>query len=302
MDKVKVSVGIPAYNEEANISNLIDKLLEQTESTFELFEIIVISDLSTDKTDEIVKSYNNEKIKLFRNQERLGQALGQNKILDLYQGEILVLLNADILPKNNVFIQEIIKPIQEKSDVGLVGAKVEPLPPTNFFEKILYSSNIMKQDIYENLLEKENVYLCHGRARAFSRELTNNFRWKPYVGEDSYSYFSCITLKLKFKFASNAVVLYQLPSTFKDHIKQSARFMNSISSREENFDRLIVSAAYKVPTSVKLSSLYKHIFKSKGKLVLYIIIYLYIKLFANKEQFNTVKWDTSKSSKNLKQI
>ncbi|MEM2918883.1 MAG: glycosyltransferase family 2 protein [Candidatus Altiarchaeota archaeon] len=50
----RISVIIPAYNEEKYISRCLDSLLEQT---YEDFEIIAIDDGSKDKTSEILKSY-----------------------------------------------------------------------------------------------------------------------------------------------------------------------------------------------------------------------------------------------------
>jgi len=51
---ITVSIGIPAYNEEANIGKLLSSLIKQKEAGFIIKEIIVVSDQSTDKTDEIV--------------------------------------------------------------------------------------------------------------------------------------------------------------------------------------------------------------------------------------------------------
>ena len=48
--KLTVTIGIPAYNEEANVRNLLVSLLAQKETNFKLQEIIVVSDGSTDKT------------------------------------------------------------------------------------------------------------------------------------------------------------------------------------------------------------------------------------------------------------
>lgn len=57
----KVSVVVPAYNSESYIKKCLDSILNQT---FKDVEIIVVNNGSTDKTEDIVKSYKN-KVKLF---------------------------------------------------------------------------------------------------------------------------------------------------------------------------------------------------------------------------------------------
>ena len=52
----KVSVGIAAYNSEKNIANIVNSLLTQQGNSFELTEILVHSDNSSDHTVDIIKS------------------------------------------------------------------------------------------------------------------------------------------------------------------------------------------------------------------------------------------------------
>src|SRR5260221_14535412 len=110
MKKITVSVGIPAYNEEANIKNLLTSLLIQKRENFTLREIIIISDCSSDNTDSEVKRVKSKLVTLIRNPKRMGLAFGQNKIVKLFKGEILILLNADILISPTNFLDLLSKP------------------------------------------------------------------------------------------------------------------------------------------------------------------------------------------------
>ncbi|MBD0378499.1 MAG: glycosyltransferase family 2 protein, partial [Flavisolibacter sp.] len=65
MSDIKLSVIMPAYNAEKYISEAITSVLEQS---FAAFELIIINDGSTDKTKQIIKSFNDERIVLI-NQE-----------------------------------------------------------------------------------------------------------------------------------------------------------------------------------------------------------------------------------------
>ena len=55
----KISVVMPAYNSEKYIAEAIESILNQT---FTDFEFIIINDGSTDRTEEIILSYNDERI------------------------------------------------------------------------------------------------------------------------------------------------------------------------------------------------------------------------------------------------
>ena len=53
-NKLTLSIFIPAYNEEANIEHLLRSILSQKQDNFKLSDINVVSDGSSDKTEEIV--------------------------------------------------------------------------------------------------------------------------------------------------------------------------------------------------------------------------------------------------------
>ncbi len=52
---IRCSVGITAYNEEANIGRLLQALLDQQLSTVAISQIVVVASACTDRTEEIVR-------------------------------------------------------------------------------------------------------------------------------------------------------------------------------------------------------------------------------------------------------
>ena len=112
--KCTVSVGIPAYNEEANIGYLLNDLLAQKEEGYTLEKIYVYSDGSTDATESIVCGIQDERVELVCGPGRMGQAYGQNTIMQMAQSDYLVLLNADIQIKDIAFIQKLIRPLMDE--------------------------------------------------------------------------------------------------------------------------------------------------------------------------------------------
>lgn len=71
-----VSLIITAYNEEARIKEKIDNSLQQ-QYPRERLEIVVASDCSSDRTDEIVRSYESSGVRLIRAAERRGKEAAQ---------------------------------------------------------------------------------------------------------------------------------------------------------------------------------------------------------------------------------
>jgi glycosyltransferase involved in cell wall biosynthesis len=91
---VKISVIIPAFNEEKFLGNCLFSLKEQD---FKDFEIIVVDNNSTDKTAEIAKKFG----AILVSEKNQGVAFARNRGAKIAKGEILAFTDADtILPKN----------------------------------------------------------------------------------------------------------------------------------------------------------------------------------------------------------
>jgi glycosyltransferase involved in cell wall biosynthesis len=84
----RVSFIITAYNEEARIREKIENTIAQRYPA-PLLEIIVASDCSTDRTDDIVRQYS-PRIRLVRASERRGKEAAQLLAIDTCAGDILI--------------------------------------------------------------------------------------------------------------------------------------------------------------------------------------------------------------------
>jgi cellulose synthase/poly-beta-1,6-N-acetylglucosamine synthase-like glycosyltransferase len=91
----QVSIAVPAYNEETQIRGLLDSLLE-LDYPPEKKQILVMSDASTDRTDEIVREYAARGVELLRMNKRGGKTAAENAASPLLRGEIIVNTDASI--------------------------------------------------------------------------------------------------------------------------------------------------------------------------------------------------------------
>jgi cellulose synthase/poly-beta-1,6-N-acetylglucosamine synthase-like glycosyltransferase len=90
-----VSIVVPAYNEEGQIAGAIDALLAQ-DYPRDRRQILILSDASTDRTDQIVASYAARGVELMRMPERSGKTKAENAAGELLRGEIIVNTDASI--------------------------------------------------------------------------------------------------------------------------------------------------------------------------------------------------------------
>ena len=88
-----VTVIIAAYNEERDLAEKLENTLALDYPKSKL-EIIVTSDCSTDRTDEIVRSFEPRGVRLHRQTERLGKTAAQNAAVEKATGEILLFSDA----------------------------------------------------------------------------------------------------------------------------------------------------------------------------------------------------------------
>jgi len=88
----KVSVLLPVMNAEAHVAQKLDSLFAQGWPT-EKLEIVVYSDGSTDRTDDIVRGYEGRGVRLIRGDVRRGKPSALNAMRAVATGEVFVLID-----------------------------------------------------------------------------------------------------------------------------------------------------------------------------------------------------------------
>jgi dolichol-phosphate mannosyltransferase len=92
-----LSVIIPAHNEEGCIKDTLSKLKNRLDQEAISYEILVVNDNSTDKTEEILKSISaeNPAIRYINNRPPNGFGLAIRKGLENFQGDVAAIFMAD---------------------------------------------------------------------------------------------------------------------------------------------------------------------------------------------------------------
>lgn len=297
--KQSVTVGIAAYNEGKNIASLLNSILTQTSVTGRVVRCIVVADGCTDNTVSEVRSLHSRNLKLIINAKRIGQALSQSKILRNVKSDYLVLLNGDVQIKQSDFIEKLIHPFSEDSNIGLVGGNCMPLPAENHFESVINYGVKAKSYLFEQIHNKDNIFLCHGRVRAFSKTFLKSFTWKKVINEDAYSYICCKKNNLNFYFKKDAVIYYRSPQNIHDHMKQSKRFLHAKKELNQYFSAGDVDAYYAFPTLPTLKTIVKYLLLNPVLSMQYAIIQAIVVLHSTFHREIKVTFAPSLSSKDL---
>ncbi len=119
----KISIIIPAYNEEGYISRTLDSIL-QSMKYHPVGEVIVVANACTDSTNKIVNKYKSDGIRLFITKKK-GVSHAKNLGAKKASSDILVFLDADTSISKKAIKR--IAALSEKYDFGSLWVKPFPM-------------------------------------------------------------------------------------------------------------------------------------------------------------------------------
>ena len=303
-NKLTVLVGIPAYNEEANIGHLLRSVLSQKEENFVLKEVFVVTDDSTDRTNERVKEITDKRIRLITDRERKGQVHAQNRIFAEADTDIVVLFEADTLPSDREHIAKLIEPILADPAVGLVQGNIRPVESESFLGKTMKA----QQEIYLKFAfnrEFANWFSTGHGGRAFTKKVYGKLVWPSSVPEDVYALLWCRNENIKTLFQKSTYCLYRPPENLNDLLKARQKIKSGKKELEGHFPERLVGSFYNLSFGRLIG------FRLKAKMLLQFLTsnpllflyYAYLKikiwLLLKDSQF-TDFWDVGSTTKNLK--
>lgn len=152
----RVTFLITAYNEEKNIADKLRDTLAQNYPKDKL-EVVVASDGSTDRTDEIVRQFSSQGVRLIRVEGRVGKTGAQNQAVKMVKGEVIIFSDATTKFDRNA-VRNIARNYADPT-VGAVSGRYEYYNPTGASIGI---GNILFWK-YENLIKS-----CQTRIRTIT--------------------------------------------------------------------------------------------------------------------------------------
>jgi glycosyltransferase involved in cell wall biosynthesis len=113
---VSVSVAIPAYEAEHWVGRAVASALAQTHDDL---EVVVVDDASADATSDRAREAGDPRVRVYRNERRLGHSENWNRALSLCRGRFVKPLSADDELRPDC-VEKMIAPIEAHPSVGFV--------------------------------------------------------------------------------------------------------------------------------------------------------------------------------------
>ena len=241
-EQVKISIGIPSYNENKNLIRLLDKIkIQKLHGIGEIKEII-ISDDSDDDTPELMKKYleceeNDLEIKYIHHHRRRGVAAAWNEIFRKARGDIIVLYDADILLTKTTTYNLIKKIIKDK-EIGIVGGNTIALLEKGIASETSYFISRWLDHIRTKYPESQ--FTIMGRALALRKKLASKI-YIPITVIAVDLYIESVAYKEGYKvsYAKNALTFFKPAKTLYENISQIIRATIGHSQIKKIMDRYI---------------------------------------------------------------
>lgn len=217
----KMSIIIPAYNEEKVIKNTIESLIE---TKYPKKEIIFVDDGSTDNTFSIASNYKN-KIKILH-KENGGKASALNYALVYATGDIIVIVDADTIIGRNS-LKEIVKGFEINKHVVAVAGNIKVRNRVNWITKCQALEYITGIQIVRRAFDVfGSITIVPGALGAFKKSLlTESGAYsKETIVEDFDQTIKLLKAGLITQGSSKATAYTEAPNTFKDFFAQRKRW------------------------------------------------------------------------------
>ena len=116
-----LSVVMSTYNRENLLKDSVDSVLDQS---FEDFEFIIVDDCSTDSTFELLSSYNDKRIRLYKNSQNKGCTFNYHISHNLAKGKYIAHIDDDDICMPNRFEKQM-KYLEQNPNISLLGTYIE---------------------------------------------------------------------------------------------------------------------------------------------------------------------------------
>ena len=226
----KISVIIPARNEEENIGKLLSSLKKQTYPSH-LFEVIVVDDHSTDNTATVVSGYSFVKlIRLEFDNINSYKKKAIEKGIAAASGDLIVTTDADCIVQSNWL--KTIASFKEKTNTVFIAAPVVLENESNLLQTFQALDFLVLQGITAASVQKRFHNMCNGANLAYERKVF--FEANGFTGIDHIASGDDMLLmqkiaqrfpgKVSYLLSKDVIVTTKPAKTWKEFFSQRIRW------------------------------------------------------------------------------
>ena len=168
MKSPALSIIMLVHNSALFLREAVDSILAQT---FKDFELLIIDDGSTDKSREILHNFDDNRIRIFFNEENNGIVFSRNKGLIIANGKYIAMFDSDDISTSTKFEKQI-NFLEKNPEYGMVGCCVETINSKSEKTKKSYKLKAKPGEIPSILLFR-NYFI--NSAVVFRKEIIQDF-------------------------------------------------------------------------------------------------------------------------------
>jgi GT2 family glycosyltransferase len=187
---MKLSVVIPNYNGEKILEKNLPKVWDSIDVPD--FELVIVDDASTDNSRTVIENFtkkHSNKIKSYFNSRNLGFSSTVNKGVEISSGELVLLLNSDVVPHKG-FLTPLLEDIKDEN-VFAVGCLDESLENNKIVERGrgigMWEKGFIRHKA--GSVDKSSTFWVSGGSGIFKKKIWNEIKgfdelYDPFYWED----------------------------------------------------------------------------------------------------------------------
>jgi cellulose synthase/poly-beta-1,6-N-acetylglucosamine synthase-like glycosyltransferase len=240
---LRITIGIPSYNEGAKIISLIRSVFESTLNDNARICEVIICDHSSDATPKILNSFVSQHrylpIQLVHHDERGGAASAWNEIFSLATGDIIVLFDADVLPRKEC-VSELVS-YMENDRIGLSASNPICLKSGSSTAK---AASFISSWLAVIRSRGISQYTVMGRSLSIRTDLAKQIIIpKETIAVDLYLQCRILEMRYHILYNEKAKVHFTPPSNMRDFTSQVLRSRNGHRQISTQARRLGINAS-----------------------------------------------------------
>lgn len=206
MSNALVSIITPTYNCAKFIGKTIESVLKQTYTNW---EIVIVDDASTDNTEEIVKQYNDKRIKYIKLKQNSGADVARNIAIEEAKGKYMAFLDSDDLWQPDKLEKQI--KFMEQNNYNITATDYEQIDEEGRIlnriikakEKVDYNSMLLSNSVGNSTImyNVENI----GKFKVPNIKKRNDYAlWLQMLKKEKYIY-GIPEILMQYRVRSNSI-------------------------------------------------------------------------------------------------
>jgi len=248
--RITIDIVIPVLNEESCIEGLLhDVMMARQHDWFQIQNIYVISDASTDETNDIVQriARRDLRIKLIRKPARKGKYDSINLAFSVTSADVVVFIDADVRLASEDSITKLLPHFRDDETSlvqgGLVrihpGFTLHPAKLAAHFDWILVDKIRRRKAM--------SWWSIDARVMALSRDFYRRLVLPCSLADDQFIFYSCIQQGRKFVWADDAIFYYGPSESMADFSHQWSRYFFYTRKSRQYFGEELIDRDMSVP-------------------------------------------------------